>query len=164
MLQRHYYWRLVPGNSAGKEFACNAGDPGSIPGLGRSPGEGKGYPLQYSGLENSKDSMGLQRVGHDWGTFLSLSKQGWKIKPNSAAPNDSYTGGSVLAVRRAWKASYAMAEMIPEVEHYPSFPSLFSTLRGWAPERRETRFSVGVTQCLCLETLVTVGLLISADG
>ena len=41
------------GVSAGKESACNAGDLGSIPGLGRSPGEGKGYPLQYSGLENS---------------------------------------------------------------------------------------------------------------
>ena len=36
-----------PGSSAGKESACNAGDPGLIPGLGRSPGEGKGYPLQY---------------------------------------------------------------------------------------------------------------------
>ena len=42
--------------SAGKESACNAGDLGLIPGLGRSPGEGKGYPLQYSGLENSMDS------------------------------------------------------------------------------------------------------------
>ena len=42
-----------PYGSAGKEPACNAGDPGLIPGLGRSPGEGKGYPLQYSGLENS---------------------------------------------------------------------------------------------------------------
>ena len=41
--------------SAGKESACNAGDLGLIPGLGRSPGEGKGYPLQYSGLENSMD-------------------------------------------------------------------------------------------------------------
>ena len=41
-----------PGGSAGKESACSAGDLGSIPGLGRSPGEGKGYPLQYSGLEN----------------------------------------------------------------------------------------------------------------
>ena len=39
--------------SAGKESACDAGDLGLIPGLGRSPGEGKGYPLQYSGLENS---------------------------------------------------------------------------------------------------------------
>ena len=38
-----------PCGSAGKEPACNAGDLGSIPGLGRSPGEGKGYPLQYSG-------------------------------------------------------------------------------------------------------------------
>ena len=42
-----------PCGSAGKESACNAGDLGSIPGLGRFPGEGKGYPLQYSGLENS---------------------------------------------------------------------------------------------------------------
>ncbi len=42
-----------PGGSDGKESACNAGDLGSIPELGRSPGEGKGYPLQYSGLENS---------------------------------------------------------------------------------------------------------------
>ena len=44
-----------PHSSVGKESACNVGDPGLIPGLGRSPGEGKGYPLQYSGLENSMD-------------------------------------------------------------------------------------------------------------
>ena len=43
-----------PCGSAGKESACNVGNLGSIPGLGRSPGEGKGYPLQYSGLENSR--------------------------------------------------------------------------------------------------------------
>ena len=43
-----------PGGSAGKESACNVGDLDLIPG-GRSPGEGKGYPLQYSGLENSMD-------------------------------------------------------------------------------------------------------------
>ena len=41
--------------SASKESACGAGDLGSISGLGRSPGEGKGYPIQYSGLENSMD-------------------------------------------------------------------------------------------------------------
>ena len=56
-------WRKVtlgkgfPGDSAGKESTCNVGDLGSIPGLGRSPGEGKGYPLQYSGLENSMDCI-----------------------------------------------------------------------------------------------------------
>ena len=44
----------VPCGSAGKE-SCNVGDLGLIPGLGRSPGEGKGYPLQYSGLEKSMD-------------------------------------------------------------------------------------------------------------
>ena len=43
---------LLPGSSAGKESACNAEDPGSIPGSGRSPGEGNGYPLQYSCLES----------------------------------------------------------------------------------------------------------------
>ena len=53
--------------SAGKESACNVGDLGLIPGLRRSPREGKGYPLQYSGLENSRtiQSMGSQRVGHN---------------------------------------------------------------------------------------------------
>ena len=44
-----------PGSSAGKESTCSVGDLGSIPGLGRSLGEGKRYPLQYSGLENSMD-------------------------------------------------------------------------------------------------------------
>ena len=46
-----------PGSSAGKESTCSAGDLGSVPGLGRSSGEGKGYPLQYSGLENSMDCI-----------------------------------------------------------------------------------------------------------
>ena len=58
-----------PGGSAGKESACNVGDLGLIPGLGRCPGEEKGYPLQYSGLEDPVDcvytSVGSQRVGHD---------------------------------------------------------------------------------------------------
>ena len=48
---------ISPGDATGKESACNVGDLGSIPGLGRSPGEGNRYPLQYSGLENSMDSV-----------------------------------------------------------------------------------------------------------
>ena len=47
--------RDFPGGSDGEESACNAGDPGSVPGLGRCPGEGNGDPLQYSCLENSTD-------------------------------------------------------------------------------------------------------------
>ena len=56
-----FYYMFLPlvpakgfaGDSDSKESACNVGDLGSIPGLGRSPGEGNSYPLQYSGLENS---------------------------------------------------------------------------------------------------------------
>ena len=60
-----------PDRSVGKESTCNVGDTGLIPGLGRSPGEGKGCPFQYSGLENSMDCIvhGAQRVGHDRATF-----------------------------------------------------------------------------------------------
>ena len=47
-----------PGGSAGKEFTCNVGDLGSVPGLGRSPGGGHGNPLQNSGLENSMECIG----------------------------------------------------------------------------------------------------------
>ena len=54
-----------PGGSAGKESTCNAGDLCLIPGLGRSPGERKGYLLQYCGLENSTDCI-VHRVAKSW--------------------------------------------------------------------------------------------------
>ena len=50
--EQHYIYTFYD-NSVGKESACNAGDPGLISGLGRSPGEGNSYPLQCSSLENS---------------------------------------------------------------------------------------------------------------
>ena len=53
-----------PGGSDGKESACNADDSGLIPGSGRSPGEGNGYLLQYSCLENSKDRGAWQAIVH----------------------------------------------------------------------------------------------------
>ena len=62
-----------PGDSDGKESACNAGDLSVIPGLGRSPGEGKSYPLQYSGLENSIDSTDHGVAESDTIEQLSLS-------------------------------------------------------------------------------------------
>ena len=52
----------LPGGSDGKESACKAGDPGSIPGWERSPGEGNGYPRQYSGLEHSMDRGAWQAI------------------------------------------------------------------------------------------------------
>ena len=72
-----YILYIFPSGSDSKASVCNAGDPGSIPGLGRSPGEGHGSPLQYSCLENPMDpepgrlpSMGSQRVGQDWAISL----------------------------------------------------------------------------------------------
>ena len=53
-----------PGGSDGKESACNAGDPGSTPGSGRFPGEGKGNPLQYSCLDNPMDRGAWQGTVH----------------------------------------------------------------------------------------------------
>ena len=68
--------------SDGKESTCNVGDPGSIPGLGISPGGENGYPLQYSCLESSTDRgawqatvHGFPRVGHDCETFTFFQDQ-----------------------------------------------------------------------------------------
>ena len=56
-LKKNDHLFVNPDSSVGKESTCNAGDPSLIPGSGRSTGEGIGYPLQYSGLENSKDCI-----------------------------------------------------------------------------------------------------------
>ena len=65
----------LPWWPGGKESACKAGDLGLTPGLGRSPGEGKGYPLQYSGLENSMDCIvhGVAESDRTERLLLSLS-------------------------------------------------------------------------------------------
>ena len=68
MIYRHLLLGF-PGSSDSKESACNAGDPGSICGLGRSPGDGHGYPLQYSCLENSMDR------GAWWATVHGVTKR-----------------------------------------------------------------------------------------
>ena len=70
----------TPGSSVGKESACNARDPGLILGLGRSPGEGNSYPLQYSSLENSMDLY--SQWGHkelDMTEQISLKKIMFKL-------------------------------------------------------------------------------------
>ena len=76
-----------------KNLPANAGDAGSIPGSGRSPGGGNGNPFQYSCLENSMDrgagglqSMGSERIGHDW-----VSTHTRKITMNSYTATNSIT-------------------------------------------------------------------------
>ena len=66
-----------PGSSVVKESVCNAGGPGSILGLGRSAGEGKGYPLQYPGLENSKDGI-VHGVAKSWTQLSDFHNSGLK--------------------------------------------------------------------------------------
>ena len=84
MTQKLRFQILVPtsrkgfsGGSGGKESSCNVGDLGSIPGLGRSPGEGKGYPLQYFGLENSMDCIvyGVTKSWTQLSDFHSLTSR-----------------------------------------------------------------------------------------
>ena len=83
-----------PCGSAGKESSCNVGDLGSIPGLGRSPGEGKGYPLQYSGLETSIDCIVHVVAESDKTEWLSLLKPSLLLKvfgDLSGRPHCSYS-------------------------------------------------------------------------
>ena len=80
-----------PSGSAGKESACNVGDLGSIPGLGRSPGEGNSYPLQYSGLENSMDYI-VHGVAKNWTRLnyfhFETQPEGWPpVAPNTVPRN-----------------------------------------------------------------------------
>ena len=88
--------------SAGKSI-YSAADLGSIPELGRSPGEKNGYPLQYSGLENSILSMVLQRVGHDWATFTLLWYSDYSI------PEMDYLLPLCPAGGLAWGLEYGIA-------------------------------------------------------
>ena len=73
-----------PGGSDGKESACNMGDQGSIPGLGRSPGEGTGYPLQYSCLESSMDRGAWQATDH------RVTKSWTRLSMHAAVPYKSF--------------------------------------------------------------------------
>ena len=93
-----------PGGSAGKESACNAGDLGSIPGLGRSPGEGMDYPLQYSGLENSMDCI----VNGVAKSRTQLSKFHFHF--------DSSIPWCLREMRKLQKKSLKLANVVPEVD------------------------------------------------
>ena len=85
--RRCYVNKCFPHSSVGKDSACNARDPGSIPGLGRSPGEGNGNPFQYSCLENPMGRGGWQatvhgvaRVGHDLATKPPPCQQSKRVR------------------------------------------------------------------------------------
>ena len=84
-----------PCGSAGKESACNVGDLRSIPGLGRCPGEGNGYPFQYSGLENSVDCI-VYGVAKSWTQLSDFHFHFFFLKKEVAAHS------SILAWEMPW--------------------------------------------------------------
>ena len=88
-----------PCGSAGKESSCNAGDLDSIPGLGRSSGEGKGYPLQYSGLENFMDFI-IHGVAKSW-TQLSGFYFHYSLSSLSMNANYVFMGPEII-----WEAQF----------------------------------------------------------
>ena len=124
----------VPG-SDGKESACKAGDPGWIPGSGRSPGDGNGNPFQYSCLENSMDkwslhgilalpeksvrlqSMGSQRVRHDWATKQACTC------PCSYVPRTDRESGQHCVV-------WAERRISPDELHPAARPPTFGVWHG----------------------------------
>ena len=86
------FLNIVPDSLVGKESACSAGDPGSVPGLGGSPGEGIGYPLQYSSLV-AQLVKNLPAMWETWFRFL-----GWE----DPLEKGKATHSSILAWRIPW--------------------------------------------------------------
>ena len=82
----------IPGGSDGKESTCNAGDPGSIPGSGRSPGEGNGYLFQYSCLENPMDRGAWRATVHG----ITKSRTQLSDQHTHTHTISSFPGGSVV--------------------------------------------------------------------
>ena len=129
-----------PGGSVGKESACNAGDLGSIPGLGRSPGEGNSYPLQYSGLQNSVDCI-VHGVAKSWTrlsdchlestqmSFLSCSSGGEMSEMAFTGLKPKCLQDSVPS--RGWgRASVSLPFPAPRSRLYPLACGLFLHLQS----------------------------------
>ena len=120
----HYF----PCGSAGKESACDAGDLGSIPGLRRSPGKGKGYPLQYSGLENSVDCIVCGVAKSRTRLSDSLFTDITNTEPGSLAPWLSF-GVAVREEQCLWNHSSQFHLFLKQDMPFWNFTALCSTRR-----------------------------------
>ena len=158
LLHLPWLYKGFPCGSADRESACNAGDLGSVPGLGRSTGEGKGYPHQYSGLENSMDSfMGLQRVGHNWVTFTFTS---WLYKDLYKFWHDGNFMGLILVclylkiIRKRWVLSRARWHQSQSSR--PLRAEVGGKMLG--PLQRRIQEYVQL-MCFCLEPILTLSVI-----
>ena len=143
--KKNSYFYLVPGSLAGKESPCNAGDPSSIPGLGRSPGEGTGYPLQCSWA--SLVTQMVKNLSAIWETWVR--SPGWE----DPLKEDMATHSSILAWRismdrGAWWATVHGLQTVKQdwvIKHCNFIlRALFYNLRlPWWLSRKESIFNVG---------------------
>ena len=139
-----------PGGSAGKESACNVGDLGSIPGLGRSPGVGNVYPLQYSGLENSMDCI-VHEVIKSWTRLNDFPFHQYSCL-KSVWYHIGFSGGSVV---KNLPANAGDEGSIPESGRFPGEgncnPLQYSCLGGpWTEEPSRSQFCSVAQLCLTL--------------
>ena len=123
-------WQVTPGGSDGEESACKTGNLDSVSGLGRSPGEGNGNSLQYSGLENSMNRgawqaavHGITKKSNDWATNTFITNWGWE-------------GSSILLTRlfkwlcpvRVCKSCFLLGAFQPGLKL--QLPSFWGGVRG----------------------------------
>ena len=138
----------IPCGPAGKESTCNVGDLGSIPGLGRSPEEGNGYPLQYSGLENSMDCIAKSwtrlsdlhfhftfSLEEPWSGYVChsvqlLSRVWLFATPRTAAHQASLS----ITNSRSWLKLLSTESVMPSNHPFLLLPSIFPSIRVFSNE------------------------------
>ena len=118
-----------PGVSAGRNLPANAGDAGSIPGLGRSPGEGNGNPLQYSCLENSMDRRA-------WWAAVSGVAQSWtqlkRLSSSSSSSRVAQTVNNLPAMWETWVRSLGWED--PPEKEMATYSSILAWRIPWTEE------------------------------
>ena len=111
-----------PDSLVGKEFACDVGDLGAIPGLGRCPWEGKSYPLQYSGLENSMDYCNESDRLSDFHfhSICGLGEDSWESLELQGDQTSHSLRKSALNIHwKGWSwSSYTLATWCEELTHW----------------------------------------------
>ena len=109
-------------SSAGKESACNVGDLGSIPGMERSPGEEKGYPLQYSGLENSMDCI-VHGVAKNWTQLSNFHLHFFSLLSLRPPSPSHHTHTQTLTLSFGVRVNLTTLEKVPRTHLYTQHSS-----------------------------------------